>query len=290
MYGAIEAGGTKFVCAVSDDNFNIVDRVSFPTTKPAETMMQTIQFFQKYDVKAIGVGSFGPIDVNPASETYGYITSTPKDGWRDYDFLGVLKEDIDVPMYWTTDVNAAAYGEYQVGAAKACQSCLYLTVGTGVGGGYVNDGTILEGFTHPEMGHILLTKAPDDPTPGCCPFHNDRCLEGLASGTAITARTGKKGVELDSDDQNWDHVADYLAQACMTFTLTLSPEKIILGGGVMKQPQLLPKIKEKLMAYMNGYSTMPAIESYIETPGLGDNAGVTGALYLAKVALDESEH
>ncbi|MDO4680664.1 MAG: ROK family protein [Aerococcus sp.] len=288
MYGAIEAGGTKFVCAVGDDELKIVDRVSFPTTKPAETLMKTINFFQQYDIKALGIGSFGPIDVNESSKTYGYVTSTPKEGWKDYDFLGVLKEDLDVPMYWTTDVNAAGYGEYQAGAAKDNQSCLYLTVGTGVGGGYINHGEILQGFTHPEMGHILLTKAPGDETKGCCAFHHDHCLEGLASGTAITTRTGKKGIELTSDDPNWEYVADYLAQACMSFTLTLSPEKIILGGGVMKQPQLLPKIKEKLLEKMNGYSTMPDIETYIQTPGLGDNAGVTGALYLAKIKTQEA--
>lgn len=284
MYGAIEAGGTKFVCAVSDEAFHIIDRVSFPTTKPAETLMQTVKFFNKYDIESLGIGSFGPIDVNEASPTYGYITSTPKEGWKDYDFLGVLKEDLAVPMYWTTDVNAAAYGEYQAGAAADAKSCLYLTVGTGVGGGYVNHGEILQGFTHPEMGHILLSKVAGDDTPGCCPYHQDRCLEGLASGTAITARTGKKGIELASDDANWDYVTDYLAQACMTFTLTLSPEKIILGGGVMKQPQLLPKIKEKLVMKLNNYSTIPAIDEYVLTPQLEDNAGVMGGFYLAQKA------
>lgn len=284
MYGAIEAGGTKFVCAVGKENGEIVERVQFPTEEPEATLEKVIDFFKQYRLESLCIGSFGPIDVTKDSETYGYITSTPKLAWKNYNFLGALKAVFDIPMVWTTDVNVAAYGEYRAGAAVDTKSCLYLTIGTGVGGGYVVDDQLLEGYTHPEMGHILIAKDLDDPTEGWCPYHHDQCLEGLASGSAIRVRTGQSGNDLEADDANWEFVSDYIAQACVTFSLTLSPEKIVLGGGVMKQPQLLPKIKAKVTEKLNDYSTIPPIENYIETPALGDNAGITGCLYLAERA------
>lgn len=284
MLGAIEAGGTKFVLAVSDDEFNIIERQSIPTTTLEETFEKVFEFFDQYDVSAIGIGSFGPIDVNIKSETYGYITSTPKTAWEHTDFIGVMKERYSVPMGWTTDVNAAALGELTYGAAKGKESCLYLTVGTGVGGGAVIKGEPVEGFGHPEMGHILVRKHPEDHFEGLCPYHGD-CLEGLAAGPALEKRYGKKAQELTNNEQVWEIEAHYLAQALMSYTLTLSPEKIILGGGVMKQAQLFPLIRDKFIRLMNDYVETPDMEEYIVSPQLKDDAGITGCLILAQRAL-----
>ncbi|GGD00173.1 ROK family protein [Enterococcus wangshanyuanii] len=278
-YGSIEAGGTKFVCAVADEELSIIERISIPTTLPEETLAQVFEFFDRYELKGLGVGSFGPIDVNEQSETYGYITSTPKNGWRNTDLLGLLKERYALPIAWTTDVNAAAYGEMHLGAGRNTQNCLYLTVGTGVGGGAVVQGSILHGFSHPEMGHISVTRHPEDSFESTCPYH-DHCLEGLAAGPALEKRTGVKGQLLEADHIVWDVEAFYLAQALMNYTLILSPEKIILGGGVMKQTHLLEKIRQSLEEQLGGYVTLP--DDYIVGCGLGDNSGTIGCLLLAK--------
>lgn len=285
LLGAIEAGGTKFVCAVSDDQLTIQERVTIPTTTPEETMKQVFAFFDRFEVAAIGVGSFGPIDINTESPTYGYITTTPKTAWENFDFLGSLKTRYDVPMGWTTDVNAAALGELEKGAAKENHSCVYLTVGTGIGGGAVVNGQPLEGFGHPEMGHLLVRTHPDDSFEGLCPYHGN-CLEGLASGPAIEKRYGKKGHELGDREDVWEIEADYLAQALVSYALVLSPEKFILGGGVMKQQQLFPMIREKFTEKMAGYVAVPEMDSYIVPPGLGDDAGITGSLILAQRELN----
>lgn len=280
-YGSIEAGGTKFVCAVADETLTIIKRISLPTMSPEETLKQVFDFFDEYELKAMGVGSFGPIDVNRKSNTYGYITSTPKPGWRNVDLLGRLKERYDIPIAWTTDVNAAAYGEMHLGAGKETQSCIYLTVGTGIGGGAVVNGAVLEGFSHPEMGHITVQRYPNDKLESTCPYH-DNCLEGLAAGPALEKRTGIKGQSLPSNHEVWEIEAFYLAQALMNYTLVLSPEKIILGGGVMKQQQLLPLIRESLKAQVGGYVSLPPLEEYIVGCDLGDNSGTIGCLLLAK--------
>lgn len=280
MLGAIEAGGTKFVVAVSNDDLSIVERASFPTTSPEETFEHVFNFFDQYELEAIGVGSFGPIDVNTDSSTYGYVTSTPKPGWQDTDFVGKLTSRYKVPIGWTTDVNAAALGELNKGAAVGKKSCLYLTVGTGVGGGAVIDGKPLEGFGHPEMGHLLVRRHESDTYEGHCPYHSD-CLEGLAAGPAIEKRYGKKAQELSEEKEVWELEAYYLAQALMTYTLILSPEKIILGGGVMKQTQLFPLIREKFNKLLNAYVATPDLNDYIVPPALEDNAGITGCLILA---------
>ena len=280
MFGAIEAGGTKFVCAVSDSNFTIKDRVSIPTTTPEETMTDVFAFFDQYEVTAIGIGSFGPIDVNRNSDTYGYITSTPKTAWKYFDFLGAVKKRYAVPVGWTTDVNAAALGEIKLGAAKGLNSCLYLTVGTGIGGGAVINGELLEGYGHPEMGHMPVRLHPDETYKGTCPYHGD-CLEGIAAGPAIEGRFGKKGHLLEDQKEVWEMEAYYLAQALMNYTLILSPERIVLGGGVMKQEQLYPLVRHKFTELMNGYVQVPDLEEYIVAPDLGDNAGITGSLLLA---------
>jgi len=284
MLGAIEAGGTKFVLAVSDNNLDHIERLSIPTTTPEETFDKVFEFFDNYTLDAIGIGSFGPIDVNKKSPTYGYVTSTPKLAWQNVDFLGKLKQRYDVPMGWTTDVNAAAYGELKRGAAVGKDSCLYLTVGTGIGGGAVVNGEPIEGYGHPEMGHLLVRLHPDDSFEGTCPFHGN-CLEGLAAGPAIEKRYNKKAQYLTDNQKVWEIEAYYLAQALMTYTLTLSPEKIILGGGVMKQSQLFPLVRDQLSELVNDYVAMPDMTDYIVPPKLEDDAGITGCLLLAQKEL-----
>jgi fructokinase len=280
LYGAIEAGGTKFVCAVGNENGEIVERVTIPTLTPDETMPQVIDFFRQYELKAIGIGSFGPVDLNIQSPTYGSITTTPKLAWRNYPLLTVIKDAFSVPVGFQTDVNSAALGELHFGAAKGLDSCLYLTVGTGIGGGAIANGKVVQGLSHPEMGHIYIRRHPNDPYEGKCPYHRD-CLEGLAAGPAIEERWGKKGQELEGQKEVWEIEAYYLAQALAQYILILSPQKIILGGGVMKQTQLFPLIRQNVQELINGYVELEDLESYIVPPGLGDNAGITGALVLA---------
>lgn len=284
MLAAIEAGGTKFVCAVGDEKGNIVERIQIPTTVPEETIPRVVEFFRKYQVDAIGIGSFGPIDVNQDSPTYGYITSTPKTGWRNYPFVQALKDAFDVPVGFNTDVNAAALGEAIFGAAKGLDSCLYITVGTGIGAGAIVQGQLLQGLSHPEMGHILVRRHPNDSYQGKCPYHHD-CLEGLASGPAIGDRWGAKGAELVERTEVWDLEGYYLAQSIMQYILILSPKKIILGGGVSHQEQVYTSIYKYLPELISGYVSLPDLTSYIVRPGLGDDAGITGALMLAHQAL-----
>ncbi|MFR6671250.1 MAG: ROK family protein [Enterococcus avium] len=283
MYGSIEAGGTKFVCAVGDEDFSIIERVSFPTTCPAETLANVVEFFSKYqkELQSIGVGSFGPIDIHPESKTYGYVTSTPKNGWAQTDFVGYLKQTLPVPIAWTTDVNAACFGEYVAGHGLGMTSVAYYTVGTGIGGGVIQSGKFVEGFSHPEMGHMLVHRNSEDSFEGACPFHSN-CLEGMAAGPAIEKRIGKKGQELAPEDSFWEIEADYLAQCAYNTTLMFSPEIIIFGGGVMKQPQLIKKVRERFAELLNGYVKIPPLEKYLVTPKLEDNAGVIGGLALAK--------
>ncbi len=284
MLAAIEAGGTKFVCAVGDEKGNIVERIQIPTTVPEETIPRVVEFFRKYQVDAIGIGSFGPIDVNQDSPTYGYITSTPKTGWRNYPFVQALKEAFHVPIGFNTDVNAAALGEATFGAAKGLDSCLYITVGTGIGAGAIVQGQLLQGHSHPEMGHILVRRHPNDLYQGKCPYHHD-CLEGLAAGPAIEARWGAKGAELVERTEVWDLEGYYLAQSIMQYILILSPKKIILGGGVSHQEQVYTSIYKYLPELINGYVSLLDLTSYIVRPGLGDDAGIVGALMLAHQAL-----
>ncbi|MCL2559397.1 MAG: ROK family protein [Turicibacter sp.] len=280
-YGSIEAGGTKFVCAIGDADFNVVERVSFPTTTPEETFAHVFAFFDQYALKAIGIGSFGPIDINPASSTYGYITTTPKPQWGNVDFLGAVKARYEVPIGFTTDVNAAALGEQRLGAAKGLSSCLYLTVGTGIGGGAVVNGQLLSGYSHPEMGHIIIHPHPEDGFAGICPYHGN-CFEGLASGPAIEARYGVKADQLSESHTAWDFVALYIAQAVMNYVLILSPEKVILGGGVMKQEHLFYMIQTELAELMADYVALPDLETYIVPPKLGDDAATIGCFMLAE--------
>ncbi|MBP3038537.1 ROK family protein [Bacillaceae bacterium Marseille-Q3522] len=290
--GAIEAGGTKFVCAVGDEHGKIEERISFPTTTPVETMEQVVKFFEKFTLDAIGVGTFGPADLDKASKTYGYITMTPKVKWQNFNMLGELKKYFSVPMGFDTDVNAAALGESIWGAAKDVDSCIYITVGTGIGVGAAIKGELVHGLTHPEMGHIFVRKHEDDSFAGICPYHKD-CLEGLAAGPAIAARWGKPGHELQDRKEVWEIEAYYLAEAIVNYILILSPKKVVIGGGVMKQNQLYPLIRKYVQTRLNGYVHHPAIlekiDEYIVAPGLGDNAGITGAIALALQAKNSDQ-
>ena len=287
ILGSIEAGGTKFVCAIGNQNLEILERVSFPTTTPEETMKLVIDFFKIYqeDLGSIGIGSFGPIDIHPDSPTYGYITSTPKQAWQDFDFVGSLKNTFEnMPVAWTTDVNAACYGEYIAGSGRDLNSVVYFTIGTGVGGGALQNGVFVEGFSHPEMGHMQVQRHPDDSFEGTCVFHGN-CLEGVAAGPAIEKRTGEKGQNLKADDPLWDIEAFYIAQCIYNTTLILSPNVIIIGGGVMQQGLLLNKVRKAFTALMKGYVKTPAVDKYIVIPKLGDNAGTVGCLALARETL-----
>lgn len=281
LFGSIEAGGTKFVLAIGDSDYNIVERLSIPTHTPEETMSRVIDFFKQYQLKSIGLGCFGPIDLKKTSPTYGYITNTPKIAWQMYNIVGKLEEALNVPVFFTTDVNAACYGEYTIGSARDLDSCVYFTVGTGIGAGAINQGSFVEGFSHPEVGHMIVNKHPLDDYEGNCPYHSN-CLEGFASGPAIKERLGKKGEETNEQDPIWDIISSYLAQAAYNTTLYFSPQKIIFGGGVMKQPHLLGKVKSQFEELLNGYVLTPAVENYIVLPELEDNTGTIGCLALAK--------
>ena len=286
--GAIEAGGTKIVCGYGNEQGIIEDRVSFPTEQPEKTLEKVVAYFKDKQVEAIGVGSFGPINIDPASPEYGYVTTTPKPGWTNYPFLPTLKKAFDVPFGWDTDVNAAAFGEATWGAAKGLDSCVYYTIGTGVGVGVYAEGKLVHGLVHPEGGHILTRRHPDDTYEGFCPYHGD-CLEGIAAGPALEGRWKVKGSELPEDHPAWAMEAFYIGQAVAGTILMLSPKKVILGGGVMHQKQLFPLIREEVRRNLNGYvrasAVLEGIDDYIVPPGLGDNAGLCGSLALGLKAL-----
>lgn len=290
MLGAIEAGGTKFICAVGTSEGELIERVQIDTNTPEETMPKVIRFFKKHSITAIGIGSFGPIDIQKTSPTYGQITSTPKKGWRNYPFVQTMQEAFQVPIEFNTDVNGAALGELMHGAAQGLDSCLYVTVGTGIGGGAIVRGQLVQGLSHPEMGHVPVQRHPEDTYKGKCPYHGD-CVEGMAAGPAIEERWGISGKELSNRPEVWELEAYYLAQALVQYILILSPEKIILGGGVMKQPTLLPLVRNEVQRRLNGYVEIADIteniDQYIVSPKLQDDAGVVGALMLAKQALEK---
>ncbi len=285
-YGGIEAGGTKVVCALGTGPDDLRALTCIPTTTPEETLENVVAFFQHQDEEpsAVGVGSFGPLDADPRSPTYGQVTTTPKHGWQHTDVAGIIRCALDVPVAFDTDVNAAALGEHRWGAARDVDTVLYLTVGTGVGGGALVEERPLHGLLHPEMGHIRVPRAPGDAFEGCCPFHGD-CLEGLASGSALRARFGVPPESLPSDHAVWELEAHYLASALVHFVYTLSPERILLGGGVMRRRRLFPMIRHRVREALSGYLDLPAfteqIDAYIVPPALGERAGVLGALVLA---------
>ncbi|KSU00741.1 fructokinase ScrK [Lactococcus lactis] len=279
-YGSIEAGGTKFVLAIADEHFNIIKKCKFSTTTPQETISKTIKYFKENRVSAIGLGSFGPIDLKLSSKTYGYITSTPKVGWQNINLVGQLKEALNIPIYFTTDVNASAYGEMKNTGIK---NLVYLTIGTGIGGGAIQNGYFIGGIGHSEMGHQRITRHRDDLTfEGICPFHGD-CLEGVAAGPSLEARTGILGEKIPSDDPIWDILSYYIAQAAINATLALAPECIILGGGVMEKPNMISLIQKQFFSMLNNYIDLPcSVEKYIRLPTVKENGSATlGNFYLA---------
>ncbi len=286
--GGIEAGGTKMVCAIGDENGTVIDRVTFPTRGPEETFRDMIEYFQKWDIAALGIGCFGPIDMNKASDTYGYITSTPKPGWANVDVVGTLRKALNVPIGFDTDVNGAILGEVTWGAAKGADTAIYITIGTGVGVGVYVNGGLLHGLVHPEAGHMLLAKHPRDGYKGRCPYHHT-CLEGLAAGPAIEERWGSKGADLSDREDVWELEAYYIAQAVTNYILTYSPQKIILWGGVMHQENLFPMVRAEVKELLNGYIShkmiLEKMDDYIVKPALGENPGIMGAIQLGVQAL-----
>lgn len=285
--GALEAGGTKMVCAVGNEKGEIFDRISIPTESPESTMPAMIQYFQEKEAEALGIGCFGPIDLDRSSRTYGCITTTPKLEWANYDIVGAFKKSLKIAVGFDTDVNAAALGESVWGVSKGLSNSIYITIGTGVGVGVISNGALLHGMLHPEAGHILLRKHPDDGYEGSCPYHG-ACLEGLASGPAIEKRWGKPAAMLSDNSKVWELEAYYIGQALVDYIVTLSPQKIILGGGVMHQKQLLPMVHREVRKQLNGYlktRQLEQIEDYIVLPGLNDNQGILGCFKLAMMEL-----
>ena len=285
LLGALEAGGTKMVCALGNEQGEVLDRASFPTRKPEETVRDIVEFFRGKGIAALGISCFGPLDLDRNSPAFG-----SKPGWQNVPLKKMLEEELRVPVDIDTDVNGAALGEALLGAGKDVDSLVYYTVGTGIGGGIYYEGHLHHGLVHPEMGHIPLRPHPDDPAPnGFCPFHVS-CLEGLANGPAIEKRWGISAKELPEDHFAWTLEAEYLSQMCMSTILTLSPKRIVLGGGVMQQRHLFPRIHKRTRELLNGYVAHPVIlehiDTYIVPPGLGNNSGAVGSLLLAKRALE----
>lgn len=288
LYGGVEAGGAKFNCVVAmAPRDRPVAELRVPTTTPAETLPRVIEFFREYDLRALGVASFGPVDLRRESPTYGYITDTPKKGWQHTDFAGLFERTFAVPTGFDTDVNGSALAETLYGAAEGLSSVVYLTVGTGIGGGAVIDGRPVHGLIHPEMGHLPVPHHPRDAYRGCCIFHGD-CLEGLASGPAIEGRWNRSPNSLPPDHEAWELEAYYLSRAICAVTYTISPERVVCGGGVMRQKQLFPLIRQKVSEMLHNYIRseliMHHIEEFIVEPGLEDRSGVVGALELARRA------
>jgi fructokinase len=295
VFGGVEGGGTKFACMIGTGPDDIVATRTFPTTHPTETLARVVEFFQHVGqgrtVRAVGVASFGPIDLDTTSPTFGFITTTPKAGWQFTDVVGELRARLGVPVGFDTDVNGAALGEYRWGAAQGADPTVYITVGTGIGGGAYVNGSPVHGLIHPEMGHMRLPIVDGDSFEGSCPYHG-RCLEGLASGPAIGARAGRPATELAADDPIWRLEAQYLALALANIMYVLSPKRIVLGGGVMEQRQLFPLIHERVLALHNGYLQSPSILQHIDSlivpPGLGSRCGMLGAIELARLAAESA--
>jgi fructokinase len=290
LFGAVEAGGTKFVCAIGDENRTLHAESQFTTTDPDSTLALVVGFLRDHSrelggLSAIGVASFGPLVLDHGSARYGCIDNTPKTQWNNVNIVRGLAQQFSCPIAFDTDVNAAALAEHRWGAGQEIANLVYLTVGTGIGGGVLVDGAPLHGLMHPEIGHVRLRRHPLDVNfDGVCPFHGD-CIEGLASGAAIRARTGSELQHLDASHAQWQMEADYLGQLCAQLVLMLSPQLIVMGGGVLSQERLLPMIRQRtqhwLCGYINRQEILTDIEHYIVAPALGARAGVLGALQLA---------
>jgi fructokinase len=288
LFGGIEAGGTKFVCAVGDATGEVLAESRFPTRDPVTTFREVFDFFhaaeaQHGELRAYGIGSFGPLNINPLSADYGRMLRTPKLGWSDFDLRGALASEFGKPVGISTDVNAAGLAEAHWGNGMGLSTLVYVTVGTGIGAGVIYQGQPFLGLTHPEIGHIHVRRHPQDVQfAGVCPFHGD-CLEGLASGPAIYARTERSLAAAADTDEIWDIEADYLGQLCAQLVGTLSPHRILLGGGVMQQERLFGLVRARMRHWLGSYNVQPEIhaDDFICAPGLGNQAGVKGALALA---------
>jgi len=283
-YGTLEAGGTKMIVGVLDDDGNILDRASIPTTTPEETMKEMINYFKDKDIVSLGIGSFGPCDINKDSATFGTILDTPKAGWKNYPILTKFKEALNIPIGFDTDVDVAMLGEKYFGQAKDYKNCMYITIGTGIGGGVIVNNELIHGSLHTEIGHILLPIEKDDRDhKTSCPYHNN-CFEGLASGPSLKNRWGINASKLSGYDKVWDLEARYIAKALVSYIYCYSPELIILGGGVMKQETLFPLIRKYVLKDINGYlklKELKDIDHYIVPCSLNDNQGILGCLKLA---------
>ncbi|MCC2165167.1 ROK family protein [Brotaphodocola catenula] len=289
LFGALEAGGTKMVCAIGNENGEILEQKSIRTTTPEETMPAILEYFKDKEIASIGIACFGPIDLNKNSETYGYITSTPKIPWRNYNIVGAVKDALKIPVGFDTDVNGSLLGEVTWGCAKGLTDAVYFTIGTGVGAGIMTNGKMLHGMLHPEAGHVKMVPRSGDTYKGKCPYHGT-CFEGMAAGPAIEERWGAKAVQLADREEVWDLESYYIAQALMGIVLTLSPQKIILGGGVMHQKQLFSMIREKMLKELNGYiqaKELTDIDNYIVPASLNDDQGIMGCIKLAMNSLEE---
>jgi len=290
IVGGIEAGGTKFVCAIGRGRDEVYATTTIPTVDPRSTLIQANNFFREQEkewgaLSAVGIGSFGPLDLNPVSPSYGSIVATPKPGWSDTNIGSYFREQFGVPVVIDTDVNIAAFGEWRWGAAQGLDNFVYLTVGTGIGGGGMINGRLMHGMTHPEMGHMRIPREFDrDDYQGSCPYHGN-CLEGLACGPAIEKRWGQKPELLPSSHPAWKLEAYYIGMALVNIICILSPQKIILGGGVMQQSHLYPFIQAEVRRCLNGYIQSPLVQSniedYIVSPSLGSQSGVLGAMAIA---------
>lgn len=295
-YGGIEAGGTKFVCAVGTGPDDIRAEIRLPTESPESTLGKVIDFFRQqqedHEIAAIGVASFGPVDPDPDSPTFGYITNTPKPGWANTPVAPTLRDAFDIPIGFDTDVNVAALGEHSWGAAREVDTFVYLTIGTGIGGGGMVNGQLIHGLLHPEMGHIAIPHDWDrDPFAGTCPFHGD-CWEGLANGPALEARWGQPGELLPPAHEAWALEAHYLALGVTSIMMILSPQLVVMGGGVMEQEHIFPLIHREVKSLLNGYIQSPTVlegmDNYIVPPALGGRSGALGAIALAERALQAS--
>jgi fructokinase len=293
LYGAIEAGGTKFLCAVGTGPDDLKAQARFPTTTPTETLGRCIDFFRAQPkIEALGVGCFGPIDLRREAPSYGHVTTTPKPGWANADVVGPLQQALGVPVGFDTDVNGAVLGESLWGNAQGLDTAIYVTIGTGIGGGALIGGKLVHGLVHPEMGHLLLPRELDDQDfAGSCPFHGARCWEGVAAGPAIERRWGQRAETLPPGHAAWVLEARYIATALTTLVMVLSPERLILGGGVMQSGQLFPLVRRQLATSLAGYVQAEALtggmDQYVVPPRLGQQAGIIGALALAERALRE---
>ena len=282
--GALEGGGTNMVLAVCTETAEILERTSIPTTTPAETIPQMVDWFAKRDVEAVGIGFFGPIQLDRSAPDYGNVTRTPKLAWTNAPVVKPFQEALGVPIAFDTDVNAAALGEAAFGAARGTENSVYITIGTGIGMGVISNGEVVHGMMHPEGGHILIRRNPKDTYKGRCPFHGDRCLEGMACGPAIEERWGKKAYDLTDNPDVWEIEADYIAQGIVDMIYILSPEKFVLGGGVMHQEQLMPLVRARVLELLNGYPQTPQladIDHYIVRPELNDNQALIGCVQMA---------